>query len=418
MPLKKPRSFRYIIPNILCLLLIALQPARAETVTKNGPTIRAANAKQPIILVHGFSGFERKPGDTFFYWGGWRDLQSELIEKGAYDVRTAFVGPFSSNWDRACELYAYIKGGRVDYGAAHAARYGHKRFGRTYPGIYPEWGERESGEINTIAMIGHSMGGQTARLLIHLLEQGDREEKEAGGDCSPLFQGGKCWVNALMTIATPHDGTVLAEPIADRETLIGLLFWVLQPMMSKHSSFYPDFQIDHWAGAFSNGLSPLDDEFVERAKEDIAFWDLSLDGATQFNRRVPASPNVYYFSWSLVKTASAFFRDTIYLYPNSYLMDRFPFLSDRHPSIDESWRANDGVVNTVSMAAPRLGSTDRQRVYDGVPVKGLWNLMGLLENTDHGQVIGLTLARSLTIGGKEIYDWYAEQAALLTNLPR
>ena len=40
-------------------------------------------------------------------------------------VATAVVGPFSSNWDRAVELFYQIKGGCVDYGAAHAAANNH-----------------------------------------------------------------------------------------------------------------------------------------------------------------------------------------------------------------------------------------------------------------------------------------------------
>jgi hypothetical protein len=32
----------------------------------------------------------------------------------------------------------YIKGGRVDYGQAHAEKYGHDRYGRTYTGVMPE----------------------------------------------------------------------------------------------------------------------------------------------------------------------------------------------------------------------------------------------------------------------------------------
>lgn len=45
-----------------------------------------------------------------------------------YEVYTATVGPIVSNWDRACELYAYIKGGRVDYGKIHSEKYGHSRY--------------------------------------------------------------------------------------------------------------------------------------------------------------------------------------------------------------------------------------------------------------------------------------------------
>ena len=44
-------------------------------------------------------------------------MKQELTKLG-YRVHEANVGAFSSNYDRAVELYYYIKGGRVDYGAA------------------------------------------------------------------------------------------------------------------------------------------------------------------------------------------------------------------------------------------------------------------------------------------------------------
>ena len=47
------------------------------------------------------------------------NVKEKLTEQG-YRVHEANVGAFSSNYDRAVELYYYIKGGRVDYGAAHA----------------------------------------------------------------------------------------------------------------------------------------------------------------------------------------------------------------------------------------------------------------------------------------------------------
>jgi hypothetical protein len=61
------------------------------------------------------------------YWGGFTDIQEELKNRG-YKVYSAAIGPFSSNWDRACELYAFIKGGYVDYGLAHSEKYSHRRF--------------------------------------------------------------------------------------------------------------------------------------------------------------------------------------------------------------------------------------------------------------------------------------------------
>ncbi|MEJ7326578.1 lipase, partial [Staphylococcus epidermidis] len=87
-----------------------------------------------IILVHGFNGYTADNGPVLGhnYWGGKRiKLTQELRAKG-YNVSEASVSAFGSNYDRAVELYYYIKGGTVDYGAAHAAKYGHDRYGKTY----------------------------------------------------------------------------------------------------------------------------------------------------------------------------------------------------------------------------------------------------------------------------------------------
>ena len=109
----------------------------------------------PVVFVHGFLGFA---GDNQFslapkYWGGTKyNIDRNLTNEG-YNVHEANIGAFSSNYDRAVELYYYVKGGRVDYGAAHAAKYGHHRYGRTYKGIMRDW---EPGK--KIHFIGHSMG--------------------------------------------------------------------------------------------------------------------------------------------------------------------------------------------------------------------------------------------------------------------
>ena len=65
------------------------------------------------------------------------NIRQDLEENG-YEAYEASISAFGSNYDRAVELYYYIKGGRVDYGA-HAAKYGHERYGKTYEGVYKDW---------------------------------------------------------------------------------------------------------------------------------------------------------------------------------------------------------------------------------------------------------------------------------------
>ena len=93
------------------------------------------------------------------------------------------------------------KGGRVDYGAAHAAKYGHERYGKTYEGVYKDWKPGQK-----IHLVGHSMGGQTIRQLEELLRHGNPEEveyqKQHGGEISPLYQGGHD--NMVSSITTPR----------------------------------------------------------------------------------------------------------------------------------------------------------------------------------------------------------------------
>ena len=79
----------------------------------------------PIILVHGLAGWGEGEMLDVKYWGGESDIESHLNNNGHITL-TATVGPVSSNWDRAIELYYYIKGGTVDYGAKHAEEHGHE----------------------------------------------------------------------------------------------------------------------------------------------------------------------------------------------------------------------------------------------------------------------------------------------------
>ncbi len=58
--------------------------------------------------VPGFSGFGDPLFGSFNYWGGFENLAEELQQAAKVPVILPRIGPFSSNWERACELYRQL----------------------------------------------------------------------------------------------------------------------------------------------------------------------------------------------------------------------------------------------------------------------------------------------------------------------
>ncbi|NFT06007.1 lipase [Clostridium botulinum] len=383
-----------------------------------GDVIEEGN-KYPIVLVHGFLGFGRDELLGYKYWGGLVDVQESLRDQG-YKTYTATVGPVSSNWDRACELYAYIVGGTVDYGEAHSKKYGHERYGRTFEGLY-----KDVSDANKIHLIGHSMGGQTVRTLTQLLSEGSEEEKNYNQEnISPLFMGGKHWVRSVTTISTPNDGTTLSDLIPAKE-LISKSIGVLGSINGKDnlSNCLYDFKLDQFGLKKQPGESYI--SYANRVKDsniwsetkDIGPYDLSTYGAKELNKWVKAQPDVYYFSWVTKATKKLLITGYAVpqigpmnpaFYPSATLMGNYT-RSYRGPVIDEDWFDNDGVVNSISQEGPRFGSNDVIKKFNGQPKVGQWNVMPTLINTDHMDIVG-------TFG--DVEDWYIDYAEQLSNLPR
>ncbi|MCY6959814.1 esterase/lipase family protein [Clostridium brassicae] len=427
------------IPLLAVAMIITTFPIRANAadITKNSPvlskssdtikTLKSSNLhatlesnNYPIVLVHGFMGWGRDEVAGFKYWGGTNDLQEKMRDAG-YEVYTATVGPVSSNWDRACELYAYIVGGRVDYGAAHAEKYGHARYGRMYPGLY-----KKISDTNKIHLVGHSMGGQTIRTLTQLLSEGCKEERDyAQNNLSPLFKGGKHWIHSVTTIATPNNGTTAADgnPMVDfASSAFGVLASTTGSSSLTKSIF--DFKLDQWGLQKKKNESNL--KYVSRVlnsdiwthTKDISSYDLTTYGSEELNKWVKAQPDVYYFSWTVCATKEAILTGhhipqpgvmNKMFYPNAFTMGKYTRNEAGKPVIDKSWWPNDGYVNSISENGPKLGSNDVIIDYDGTPEKGKWNAMPTLMNMDHEDIIG----RFANVQG-----WYLNLCKQLNSLEK
>ena len=374
--------------------------------------------------MHGFAGWGRNELLGYKYWGGFVDLECELNNRG-YTAYTATVGPFSSNWDRACELYAYIKGGTVDYGEEHSIRHGHARYGRTYPGVYPEWGEiNENGDINKIHLVGHSMGGQTVRMLVQLLEEGHSQEMSTTFEgINPLFEGGKSWVCSVTTISSPHDGTTLADGANMLKNFGRDMITFVASVSGAGSEPLYEFKLEHWGlkrnsgERFSNYVNRVFNSSVwNEDNRDFSVWDLSTLGASEINSWVKAQPNVYYFSWTTIATKKGLITDRHYpdllkmnpfFVPTGTFIGQFIRNEGNKPIIGSKWFGNDGVVNAISQTGPKLNSTDIVLEYNGTAQIGKWNHMGVLNGYDHGAIIG-TFA--------SVRGWYIDLARELRRL--
>jgi triacylglycerol lipase len=388
------------------------------------------------VLVHGFLGWAEDGPAGLNYWGGCRDLAGELRALG-YPAYAVAVGPVSSNWDRACELYAALRGGRVDYGRAHARAAGHGRFGRVCPGLLPDWGESRR-----VHLVGHSMGGLTSRLLVELLEEGDEAERAVTPpeELSPLFAGGHsgamAWVRSVTTLASPHDGTPAVYHRSYNTSARGLRRFAAGLYYRDAAPDAPgqarrggprglglDLRLEAWGLEPAPGESPA--RFRRRfaraedwwRSRDTGLWDGSPQGARELNLRVSARPEVYYFSWATEQTTrDPLSRRQVPEPGMSFLIySQAAFIGGR--GSDPAWWPNDGIVSTCSMDGPTLGSVDRIVPYAGQPRRGVWNFMGVLSSCDHLDLIGIPSTRARPAGYSSLKEFYAAVAALLAGLP-
>lgn len=382
----------------------------------------------PCVFVHGLGGW----GDydtvnsAAPYWGMTTGSLLEYLNSEGYDCYAASVGPISSAWDRACELYAQLTGTTVDYGAAHSAAHNHDRYGETFgQPLFGGWGPEKK-----LHLFGHSFGGATIRLFTQIACEGAQEEMEASpADVSPFFKGGMGgWIYSVTTLAAPHNGTTMDGAMReDDET--GAIYLPLTILAGAIGNLpvingMYDFQLSQFGltaipGSYSCNVARLSEMLNFTSSRDHAGYDLSLRGAYELNRRIRAQPGIYYFSYAACATKEdgrgnwlpIGSMETMFKAPSFLIGRKFtPYTTSFGLEINADWQRNDGLVNTVSALRPL---SEPGIDFNGGNIRpGVWNVMPVVDGRDHMSFMGGLLSGD----GEWLRDFYLAHLKTLDSI--
>lgn len=187
-----------------------------------GGDVGGPDEPYPIVFAHGFFGFEEFAGQNFatYFYG----VKAALAAEGEVAFTPA-VDPFNDSTYRGAQLAVHIEA------------------------ILAETGRKK------VVIIGHSQGGLDARVVAH-----DRPDLVA----------------AVITVATPHRGT----PVAD----------VVLQLISD-----PNFEevLDDMVSLIG---APLYDQVGDETAVSKPMHLFSQEGIAAFNASYPDDPSVFYAS--------------------------------------------------------------------------------------------------------------------------
>jgi triacylglycerol lipase len=331
-----------------------------------------------IVFVHGIFGWGENEL-PFSYWG---DALAQFAAP-RFEVHEVKCGPVSSFHDRACELFAQIKGGDFIYGKMRdgAKRSVVPRGERNHVAgpLLPDWSAD-----NPVILVGHSAGAHTCLALQRLL-----------GDDFFGVGSNTDWVEAVICISGVLNGSTLTygfgcDPATgvltdDPERLIGATVDIAHRVPK-----IPLAGIELWLEQWNDR-----DAFVS-GKDNLAY-DLTLSGCHAANAAFSTNPNSYYLS--LVTSMPAeqpkllgiplprLFGGINFLLEGSarYQGEIVNFVPGGLPLANwettpelriDVWRENDGAVSAISQRFPFTHHSEpfgREGFFDGAPMqKGKW----------------------------------------------
>lgn len=222
-------------------------------------------------------------------------------------------------------------------------------------------------------LVQYSFGSATVRMFSELLAHGDADERAATppDSMSPFFTGGmEKRLHSIVTLASPMNGTTAYD-------------------MFEDPGFDPaGVKVPRWskvlAKMMSLGTGPRPDG---RDLRDYAGWDMHLDRARELNERMKPLAGVYYFSVpcsATVRKTDGTYQPKRGIEPlfaaRSRQIGVYSGATAKGMPVDESWRENDGLVNTLSATAP-AGAPSKPLDRENIE-RGLWNIFPAVDG-DH-----------------------------------
>jgi triacylglycerol lipase len=331
-----------------------------------------------IVFVHGIFGWGANEL-PLSYWG-------EALAQFAptrFETHEVKCGPVSSFHDRACELFAQIKGGDFIYGktpdaAKRAVVPRGERKHVTGP-LLPDWSAN-----NPVILVGHSAGAHTCLALQRLL----RDDFFGVGSNAD-------WIEAVICISGVLNGSTLTygfgcDPVTGiltkhPERLVGATVEIANRVPKL-----PLAGIELWLEQW------IDQDAFVKGKDNLAY-DLTLVGCQAANAAFSTNPNTYYLSLvtsmppglpklpgiplpelvggiNLLLEGSAIYQAEVV----NFVPPALPLANwETTPELQiDAWRENDGAVSAISQRFPFTHHSEpfgREGFFDGAPVqKGKW----------------------------------------------